>query len=99
MHAAVNMPTCAWVEQLGFCTATIAGAAGKRFVAVNAAAAACLANSDDSSVQGCTYGALPPLPANRGSLRLSEAPSLADLTDIRRLVVAPRPPQAQLFVH
>lgn len=59
MHAAADVPTCVWVEQLNFCTAAVKGAGGRRYIAVNAAAAACLANSDESGMQGCTHGAHP----------------------------------------
>eukprot|EP00892_Ulva_mutabilis_P004929 jgi/Ulvmu1/2808/UM142_0006.1 len=50
---ASGVPRCAWVEEVSFCTATVAGAAGDRFLAINAGAAACLANSDDSGTAGC----------------------------------------------
>lgn len=48
---------CKWVEAVSFCTATVEGAEGDKFVATNIAAAVCIANVQQDDLDGgCITG-------------------------------------------
>jgi hypothetical protein len=53
VHAAI----CKWVQEVTFCTATVEGPEGERFIAINVAAAACIANISPGATGGCFTGA------------------------------------------
>ena len=50
---------CRWVESVEFCTATVEGEEGDKFVSTNIASAVCFANTDESAEGGCFEGLNP----------------------------------------